>query len=231
MACVGAVLAGVAILVAWATHWRATTFAVRHPVVALRISREFARTGDPWCNVPARVHHRVFGSASLNPFSWYRERPSRINARNVAEVCGFLSDCRYMTDRAQFGRPDFWQHPSVFEKRKRGDCDDFALWAWRKLCEAGIDAEFTVGCWHQSYKPEVARVNHAWVVYRENGECFLLETTERSRRNMVYPLAEVRSEYTPHLAVNREGMTRVYGGIVMEKTVAITVAQPKTSAA
>ena len=72
-----------------------------------------------------------------------------------------------------------WQQPCAFEQSRRGDCEDFALWAWRKLVEMGVDAEFYVGRVMCGDDPVSAR-QHAWVVYRVDDE-FLFEPRPRER--------------------------------------------------
>src|SRR5690348_3236184 len=55
--------------------------------------------------------------------------------------CGDLrmaADCEYVRDPVH--ERDFWQHPKTFEQLRKGDCEDHALWAWRKLTELGISA-------------------------------------------------------------------------------------------
>ena len=86
-----------------------------------------------------------------------------------------------MRDDRQFGVDDVWQHPCEFERLRQGDCEDYALWAWRKLVELGVDAELVSGRW------DVTREDaghHAWVVYREGGSEFLLESVARTRSAM-----------------------------------------------
>jgi predicted transglutaminase-like cysteine proteinase len=49
---------------------------------------------------------------------------------------------RISLSTSRFNRSHEREHPGAFERRRRGDCEDFALWAWRKLAEVGVDAEF-----------------------------------------------------------------------------------------
>ena len=42
----------------------------------------------------------------------------------------WLLGCVYARDRDLFRNPDYWQHPCNFEGLRKGDCEDFALWAW-----------------------------------------------------------------------------------------------------
>jgi hypothetical protein len=76
----------------------------------------------------------------------------------------------------------------AFERRRRGDCEDFALWAWRKLAEVGVDAEFCVGRVICDDRPEVDR-QHAWVVFRVDEAAYLFEPAARIRSRMIRPLA------------------------------------------
>jgi hypothetical protein len=109
-----------------------------------------------------------------------------------------------------FNDPDRWQHPAAFEKLRRGDCEDFALWAWRKLAEVGIDAEFCVGrvvC----DRTDLDR-QHAWVVYHLDGMAFLFEPAARGRSRMIRPLADAMHAYVPHFAVDHRFDTYAFVG-------------------
>src|SRR6185436_5661257 len=119
--------------------------------------------------------------------------------------------CEYVTDLEQFNQRDFWQHPGVFEQRRRGDCEDFALWAWRKLAEVGVDAEFCVGRVICAGEPQVDR-QHAWVVYRVEGIAFLFEPAARTPSRMIRLLDEAMDEYVPHFAVNHRFDTSPLAG-------------------
>jgi hypothetical protein len=45
-----------------------------------------------------------------------------------------------VSDQELLGKLDYWQPPEDFEKRKKGDCEDFALWTWRQLLDMGYGA-------------------------------------------------------------------------------------------
>ncbi|HRQ37165.1 MAG TPA: hypothetical protein PLD25_04525 [Chloroflexota bacterium] len=59
-------------------------------------------------------HHREkrpvpfprFGVGSQNEFRWYFERDSRVQPANVAEICHWLQQCRYVSDHEQFNTRD-----------------------------------------------------------------------------------------------------------------------------
>jgi len=88
--------------------------------------------------------------------------------RDIDEVRAFLSTCRYVSDREQFGVEDHWAAPEQFEQTRRGDCDDFALWTWRQLLGPGYNARFVVG------RAGKYRGGHAWVTFELGDKTFLV---------------------------------------------------------
>ena len=155
---------------------------------------------DPW--EPATsflIRHDRFGAGSRRPFSWYLEDESTVVAKDVTAICDWLTGCQYVRDPDLFREPDYWQHPLTFEQLRKGDCEDHALWAWRKLVELGVVAHFYTGQWRQD--GERAGF-HAWVVFEQNGSSFLLEPVIKDATRMVRPLEEVRLDYVPHFSVD-----------------------------
>ena len=176
-------------------------FAARMLRPVARLSLRFMRLDDPWKRIPCTLPVTAFGAGSTRPFTWYFEGEPGVEVASVDEVAAWLTGCSYASDPELFSRADLWQHPRVFETLRRGDCEDHALWAWRKLVELGTEAEFFCGRWRQC--PEQPADLHAWVVYREAGRPVVLETVAPTRREMIRPLDEVRHLYTPHFAVDR----------------------------
>ena len=166
---------------------------------------------SPWEPVTMRVPASVFGPGSRQSFDKYFEGESCVRVGTIDDIVAWLQTCEYVTDLELFREPDVWQHPAIFEKRKRGDCEDFALWAWRKLSELGIDADFCVGRVICADRPEIDR-QHAWVVYRVDGTAFLFEPAARTAASMIRPLAEAMDEYVPHFAVNQRFDTYAFVG-------------------
>lgn len=156
----------------------------------------------------ARIHHTQFGAGSRRPFAHYLNGESRVPVQSVEDVCRWLQQCEYVRDSDLFNQQDFWQHPGEFEALRKGDCEDHALWAWRKLKELNIPAEFVVGrmAWGDETVPAGA---HAWVTYVENGRSYILETTHK-QRTLVYPLDEIPARYTPWFSVDGTMQTYRY---------------------
>src|SRR5262249_16815971 len=141
----------------------------------------------------------LFGPGSQRQFRDYFDGESAVRVESIDDIATWLGQCEYISDRDLFNERDLWQHPGSFERLRRGDCEDFALWAWRKLSELGIEAELYVGRVH--FEGESRQ--HAWVVYRVNRRDFLFEPAARNRARMIRPLRDVKDEYVPHFAVDR----------------------------
>jgi hypothetical protein len=80
----------------------------------------------------------------------------------------FLVGCKYVSDQEQFGERDYWQPPEQFEENKKGDCEDFALWAWRQLLHLNYPARFALGSAGRYGE------GHAWVTFQKDGKAYLL---------------------------------------------------------
>ena len=162
-------------------------------------------------DVPATA----FGPGSLCPFTCYFEGDSHVRARSIDDIVDWLRGCEYVSDLEQFHECDRWQAPCAFEQSRRGDCEDFALWAWRKLAEIGVDAEFYVGRMECDDEPDRDR-QHAWVVYRAGLEAFLFEPAAGTADAMIRRLSDVQDDYVPHFAVNRRFKTSAFVGCILD---------------
>lgn len=166
--------------------------------------------GDDWEEVKVQALPWRFGRGSRKHFSWYFEGESGVSVGSVDEVVQWLAGCEYASDKDLFQEADFWQHPRTFERLRRGDCEDFALWGWRKLNELGLPARFFVG--RMTVGGTGSTRGHAWVVFEGPEGRWLLETPPSSVENAVRPLDEVRLEYRPHFSVDANYRTTSYIG-------------------
>jgi hypothetical protein len=164
---------------------------------------------DPWERLSASVPLARFGSGARNDFSWYLEGDTAQSPNSLDEIMSWLSGCEYASDETLFSETDFWQHPRTFEHLRRGDCEDFALWAWRKLLELGYDADLVVG---RCVPPMRESSRHAWVVFRRDGVEYLYEPSRRERATAVRPLTEVRSRYIPEFGVGPDAKRFAFTG-------------------
>ena len=125
-----------------------------------------------------------------------------LQCKNLEEMRQFLRTCRWVSDDDLFGKDEYWQPPDEFEKRKAGDCEDFALWTWRQLLGMGLDARVVFGT-HGRYG-----IGHAWVEYFQDGKCFLLEPQCRNLGMAMPRLSTLNFE--PKLSVSWDGKTIRY---------------------
>ena len=183
---------------------------VRRALAPLR--RLLARSGpahDPWERLPYHLPAQTFGRGSMHPFPWYFEGRSHVAVTCVDDICDWLLACEYVPDPDLFNETDFWQHPLTFERMRKGDCEDYALWAWRKLVEMGFEAELVAGVWHPQHD---APGGHVWVRYRHEDVDFILEAVSRTRDTMVRTFESARAEYVPHAGVDHKFQLFAYSG-------------------
>jgi predicted transglutaminase-like cysteine proteinase len=145
-----------------------------------------------------------FGSFAPNALMGrHVTQPLTIQCKNLEEVQRFLNGCRYVADQQQFGVRDFWMPPEEFEVKRRGDCDDFALWVWRQLISMGkSDARFVVGL-SGRYGG-----GHAWVTFVEGNRAFLVEPMAH-RYGKWLPRLDV-ARYVPGISVSWDGKHIAY---------------------
>jgi len=136
------------------------------------------------------------------PMGRYVSQPLTVQCNSVKDIRSFLSTCEYVSDKELFGKQDYWQPPDQFEKNKKGDCEDFALWTWRQLLNLGYDARFVGGACGRYGG------GHAWVEYFENGKCYLVEPLRSGIVSTMPRLSTIR--YLPKLSVSWDGKTLRY---------------------
>jgi len=167
---------------------------------------------DPWRRVDLEPPLRAFGPGAVE-FEAFLGRASRVSVSSAAEVAEWLAGCRYAHDEHLLGEDDHWLHPVTFELLRCGDCEDFALWGWRKLTELGHDATFVVGV---RVHPELGRGRHAWVVFRDGDQEYVLDGVERHRARIIRSVDEVRERYEPQVGVDGTGRRFVFAGLYRE---------------
>lgn len=151
---------------------------------------------DPWAASTSWIPLMALGSGAKRHFGWYLEGDTQVHPDTVEGICDWLAGCQYAHDHDLFHERDFWQHPKTFEHLRKGDCEDFAIWAWRRLIELGIDAHFFIGQWG----PDPGR--HAWVVFSHEGRKLLLEP-QAPRERMLMTFEAAKADYVPYFFVDR----------------------------
>jgi hypothetical protein len=163
------------------------------------VTAAYDATGHP----TFRPRRKPFGFFAPNsPIGRHLTQPLRVRCGSLAEMRAFLAECRYVSDLELFGKVDHWQPPEEFEERKRGDCDDFALWTWRQLLAMGYDARFVCG--------RAGRYGggHAWVTFTDGARTLLVEPLAARVADWLPRLATIR--YRPSISVRWDGRTLSY---------------------
>ncbi len=161
-----------------------------------------AQPNIPWRKQARKIPYKKFNSYANREFEWYFTGESSVKVNNVAEICDWLTACEYRYDKNLFMEAEFWQHPVTFEQIRKGDCEDHALWAWRKLVNLGFKAEFVVGKMKDGG-------GHAWVFFEQNGHHYLLEATNK-RGSIVRPIEKAKGDYIPEYGVDQHLTTFLY---------------------
>lgn len=177
---------------------------VRGTSPAARVASFLEQESDPWECMHLECAPPAFGAGSTRSFTEYFSGTSRIAVASLDDLCAWLRGCECLSDQTLFLQEDFWQHPLTFEQIRKGDCEDHALWAWRKLAEMGIPARFTAGRWKG--------IAHAWIGLELDGNPHLLETTRKTDPMLRRVDGEVRAEYCPALSVDQALRTYVHAG-------------------
>ncbi len=171
---------------------------------------------NPWQRFVSPVPLGLYGLGARRDFCWYFEGESAVEVQSIEDVQEWLLDCAYVSDPDLFQEADFWQHPCTFEQLRKGDCEDFALWAWRKLVRLGYDAEFVAGRYVQPGCAETDH-GHTWIVFQKNGTSYLFDPIIRARHHMIQPLDVVRHEYIPEVSVDQHFTRYAYAGYYMRR--------------
>jgi hypothetical protein len=167
-------------------------------VIAETIPEVYDSTGKQ----VSQPFHRRKGPRPTFPMGRYVSQPLSVTCDTMREVREFLVTCEYVSDKELFGKDDYWQPPEEFEQRKKGDCEDFALWTWRQLLSMGYDARFIGGSSGRYGE------GHAWVEYFQSGKWFLLEPSFCKIGDAMPRLSTLR--YEPKLSVSWDGKTLKY---------------------
>lgn len=157
----------------------------------------------PWAIKPAMIPKNVFGKGCIKPFDWYFKGKSSVKVKSLEDICRWLMQCKYVLDEDLFFEEDFWQHPITFETTRKGDCEDHALWAWRKLAELKYETHLVSGMWQRPEKGRQIDEGHVWVIFRKDVTTAwkVLEATAKQFSQMVFSTHDASSRYRPKNSV------------------------------
>jgi hypothetical protein len=176
----------------------------------IRLDVEALAKRHPWDRLEFTPPLRAFGPGAHDDFPAYLTGASRVDIRNPMDVASWLLQCRYAHDEHLLAEVDHWQHPCTFELVRSGDCEDYALWGWRKLVEAGYRAEFVVGTLR---RPDTGHPRHAWVVFEAQGEEYVLDGVQPSLPRIIRPRRVVESDYIPEVGAAVDARRFTFAGL------------------
>ncbi len=171
---------------------------------------------NPWERFVASVPLSVYGMGSRREFRWYFEGRSSVEVQSIEEVQEWLLGCEYVSDPDLFQEADFWQHPCTFEQLRKGDCEDFALWAWRKMVRLGYQTEFVAGQFVLPDYPDYGH-GHTWLLFEKEGVLYLFDPIIPERDHMIQPLDAVCHEYIPEVSVDQHFNRYAYAGYYLKR--------------
>ena len=131
------------------------------------------------------------------PAGRFISQPLKHWCSDFPDLRRFLVGCKYVSDQEQFGERDYWQPPEQFEENKKGDCEDFALWAWRQLLHLNYPARFALGSAGRYGE------GHAWVTFQRDGKAYLLEPLSSAVGLKLPRLSIIR--YKPKFSISWDG--------------------------
>ncbi len=166
--------------------------------------------GDPWLRLPHAPPLAAYGPGLVHDFHEFLAGSSRIAATSPEIVARWLLECRYAADAQLLAEHDHWLHPATFELVRSGDCEDYALWGWRKLVDAGYDADFVVGL---APSPAGDAVRHAWVVYRDAALEYILDGVQRRLERAIRPRTLVGDAWIPQAGADARGRRFAFAGL------------------
>jgi hypothetical protein len=176
-------------------------------IIYVFLDRNKMVTQSPAQKMLAPVAPEHFGKGSISHFSLYLQGKSTVAVKSIRDICAWLVDCKYVSDTELFDHPDLWQYPVDFEVKRQGDCEDHCLWAWRKLHDLGMDAEFVVGKIAQG---EGVWGDHSWILLKDGGEEHVMETTAKRMNQFLVPDLKAKKIYKPYFSIDTQLRSYVY---------------------
>lgn len=114
----------------------------------------------------------------------------------VRKVNTFVNETRYIQDKKNWGRSDYWATPVEFLERG-GDCEDFAIAKYTALRALGVpESRLRLAVVHDTLKD----MPHAVLIVYGNGGAYILDNQEDDVLS-----ADHAGRYRPIFTINRTG--------------------------
>lgn len=149
-----------------------------------------------WTGILSKLDRVSFDNSKTSQF-----RGLSMEAQ-VKAVNSYVNKVRYIEDKKNFGKSDYWATPAEFFA-KGGDCEDFAIAKYAMLKQLGVpESQMRLAI----VQDKIKNIPHAvLIVYTDNGPMLL--------DNQIKRAAEVASvnRYKPIYSINADGWWRHLG--------------------
>ncbi len=146
--------------------------------------------------------HRLFGTDSNAPFSDYFYGKLTQATADLDKLTSWLTSCTW---KSQDPNRHEWLHPPEFEKQRKGDDKDHALWAWRALVERGFEAQLVSG---RQFTDRYGWQDYTWVSFYDGSrQLYFLEASLKDSDSLIVPERIARERLVPHVDIDRRQKT------------------------
>lgn len=153
---------------------------------------------NKWTKVIALFDEQMAGTAAALPqvVAWQKKIKSlrgKTHREQIEAVNAYLNAFKYIEDKDNYGKDDYWATPVEFLQRG-GDCEDFAIAKYISLRQLGFSAdELRVAI----VEDKIKNIPHAiLIVYADEGN-FVLDNQNKQVRAM-----EAVNRYLPIFSIN-----------------------------
>lgn len=140
-----------------------------------------------WINICTSEKAEASTASANGDFSIQSLSPALVTPELIARY--IWKNFSVESDRRQFGENEHWQSPEELLRTRKGDCEDFALFAAEVLKANGISS-FLVNIYGRKFA-------HTICIFKENGKYQILDGSKIKRIN-ASTLNEVFLEAYPY---------------------------------
>ena len=152
-----------------------------------------------WTGMFKKFDRQLRQTAHIESIREWQDDVSRYQGRSIKEMArgvnNLVNQNRYILDKNNWGKSDYWATPVEFLERG-GDCEDFAIAKYAALRSLGVPEErMRVAIVQDTQK----NIPHAVLVVYTNDGAYLLDNQIKSLID-----AERKGRYEPIFSINRQ---------------------------
>jgi len=152
-----------------------------------------------WTGMFKKFDQQLSQTAHIESIRAWQEEINRYEGRSIVEMARGVNDLvnqnRYILDKKNWGKSDYWATPVEFLERG-GDCEDFAIAKYAALRSLGVpESRMRVAIVQDTQK----NIPHAVLVVYANDGAYILDNQIKTLIS-----GEHRGRYEPIFSINRE---------------------------